>query len=62
MKKFVKLNIKGKIGLFYKKTPKAIDLITELNSKKEIDAFMDNFIVFQLPINEGAKIVNISKI
>lgn len=36
MKKFVKLNIKGKTGLYYRKTPEDIDLITELNTKKEI--------------------------
>ena len=36
MKKFVKLNIKGKTGLYYRKTTEDIDLITELNTKEEI--------------------------
>jgi hypothetical protein len=36
MQKFAKLYIKGKCGLYYRKSEKDIELITELNSKKEI--------------------------
>lgn len=34
--KFVKLTIKGKTGLYYRNVKNEIDLISELNTQKEI--------------------------
>jgi hypothetical protein len=59
LQKFVKFNIKGKVGLYYRKADQSIDMIAELNSKKEIDAFREKYIIFKFPVAEGEKILRI---
>lgn len=61
LQKFVKWTIKGKVGLYYRKED-SINLITDLNSKKEMEAFKDQYVIFKLPVDEGVKIVRISEL
>jgi hypothetical protein len=60
MQKFAKFNIKGKVGLYFRSPHNEINLITDLNTKKEVDAFREKYITFRFPIAEGEKIVNIA--
>jgi hypothetical protein len=62
LQKFVKLNIKGNTGLYCRKSKNDISLISNIDSKKEIEAFRDKYIIFKLPVDEGVKIVNISEV